>query len=279
MSELQMPYFDFILDQIKTQETVAEGFGRHVHWGLWYDPSKADGSAVDFGRAAENMTRQVCVHAGIRNGMRLLDAGCGFGGTIASLDERHEGMDFVGINIDGRQLERAREIVRSKHANRIEFVEGDACALPFEDARFDSVLAVECVFHFPSRQRFMEEAFRVLKPGGRLTVSDFVPRGTSLPWMMMAGPLLAKTIQGFLGTSDPSWPLIRYRAAARRIGFADLDCIDITARTLPTYKALIRMVRKVSPGNEGAMKAISAVNWLSRLGGLRYQVMTLTKPR
>ncbi len=278
MDELRMPYFDFILDQVKTQDAVALGFGRHVHWGLWYDPSNADGSAADFGRAAENMTRQVCVHAGIRNGMRLLDAGCGFGGTVASLDERHEGMDFVGLNIDGRQLQRAREIVRSGRGNRIEFVAGDACSLPFEDASFDSVLAVECVFHFPSRQRFLEEAFRVLKPGCRLTISDFVPRGASLPWMMMAGPLLAKTIQGFLGTSDPSWPLLRYRAAARKIGFASLDSVDITAGTMPTYEALLRMVKKVSPEDQRAMRAITAVKWLSRLGGLRYKVITLTKP-
>src|SRR5438034_5931485 len=45
--------------------------------------------------------------------------------------------------------------------------EADACALPFPDASFDRVLAVECIFHFPSRLRFLKEAARVLKPGGR----------------------------------------------------------------------------------------------------------------
>ncbi len=84
-------------------------------------------------------------------------------------------MDLTGLNIDARQLAAAEAQTKPANGNKIGWVEADACRLPFEDNSFDRVLAVECIFHFPSREKFLAEAARVLKPGGYLAVSDFVP--------------------------------------------------------------------------------------------------------
>jgi hypothetical protein len=83
------PYFDtlFQLLQDNDPDTLA-AFGRHVHWGYWESPDSADGSAQDYARAAERLCRRVCDAADIRDGQRIVDVGCGFGGTIASLNER-----------------------------------------------------------------------------------------------------------------------------------------------------------------------------------------------
>src|SRR5262245_24134418 len=143
MSE-KAPYFDVLFDKFGKNRAVEDAFGLNVHWGFWQDPSKADGSTADFQSAARAMNRRVYGRAQLQNGMRVLDVGCGFGGTLSEINETYSNMELVGLNLDPRQLVRARERVVPRRGNKITFVEGDACALPFPEHRFDAVLAVEC---------------------------------------------------------------------------------------------------------------------------------------
>lgn len=138
-------------------------------------------SPGDFARAAEKLTEEVYKAARAGNNRCILDVGCGFGGTIASLNENFFGMRLVGLNIDSRQLLRAQKEVKAYPGNFLCFEQGNACVLPFSDQSFDVVLAVECIFHFPDRELFFSEAYRVPKPGGYLALSDFVPRAFFLP--------------------------------------------------------------------------------------------------
>jgi ubiquinone/menaquinone biosynthesis C-methylase UbiE len=185
---INLPYFDLLLEEFGKQNPDAlEAFGRHVHWGYWDYPAAADGSISDFSRAAERLSRRVCDAGNVGNNQRILDCGCGFGGTIASLNERFSNLQLVGLNIDDRQIARAREQVKPQNNNQIEFIQGNACELPFEDNSFDVVLAVECIFHFPSREQFVREARRVLKPGGTLAISDFAQSEPLIPVLKLLG--------------------------------------------------------------------------------------------
>ena len=130
---------------------------------------------ADFIAAMQQMNGVLLEAGKLTDGQRLLDVGCGFGGTIRQINAGHSDMHLTGLNIDPRQLAAAEAQTTAANGNHIAWVEADACQLPFEDNSFDRVLAVECIFHFPSRARFLAEAARVLKPGGRLAVSDFLP--------------------------------------------------------------------------------------------------------
>jgi SAM-dependent methyltransferase len=76
---------------------------------------------------------------------------------------------LTAINITWSQLEAGRGRLRDAGGRA---VCADACRLPFAGGSFDGLISVEAAFHFSSRERFLREAFRVLRPGGVLTMSD-----------------------------------------------------------------------------------------------------------
>jgi SAM-dependent methyltransferase len=272
---VSLPYFDMIFDSRKKGEPVADVFDRFVHWGYWDPPGSAAASTEDFLLAMERLNRQVIEPAALGDGQAVLDAGCGFGGTIASIDRMYKRMKLVGLNIDPRQVELARTRIASLK-NDVRFVVGDACEIPFPDRSFDRVLAVECIFHFPSRLKFLKEAARVLRPDGLLAISDFVPIQPERAGSTFLDRWVeSKVTDGYGGVSG--WADGGYEAMAAAAGLRlELDR-DITRQTLPTYPALRRLI-KVSSSAAPLSGPTRWLEWLSRLGIVRYRILSFRKP-
>lgn len=269
--EINLPYFDKILANLENEATKAI-FGNHVHWGYWENPNLAQNTPQDFAIATEKLAQKVYQTANLKDGISILDVGCGFGGTTASINNYYSGVKITGLNIDERQLNIARKQIQPRGNNSIEFVLGDATQIPFPDNSFDVVLAVECIFHFPSRAAFFQEAKRVLKPGGKIAFSDFVPTAI----INFFEPLVRLFLQD-LGAKTYGnvnfFTLTSYQNLAQQIGFNNFQIEDITFNTLPTYTILKKF--PILSNSAADRKTNNILEWVTRLGLLRYLILSV----
>jgi demethylmenaquinone methyltransferase/2-methoxy-6-polyprenyl-1,4-benzoquinol methylase len=138
--------------------------------------------------------RRATVAAAVRPGDRVLDAACGTGEL--ALEARRAGAEVTGLDFSAAMLERARR----KDAS-VEWVQGDALALPFADASFDAATVGFGVRNLDDLGAGLRELRRVLRPGGRVGVLEITrPRGPlrhfySL-WFDRIVPLLGKVLPG-----------------------------------------------------------------------------------
>ena len=149
-------------------------WGEHIHLGYYGDPPRP----MDFRASKARLVHELVQWGGLDQlppGSRLLDVGCGIGGSARIL-ARDYGFNVLAVSISPEQIRRARQLTPDRLTCR--FAVMDALALPLEDAGFDVVWSVEAGPHIPDKQRFANELLRLLRPGGRLVVADWNRRDT-----------------------------------------------------------------------------------------------------
>lgn len=125
--------------------------------------------------------------AGITPDMHVLDIGCGVGGTPRYLATTI-GCHVTGIDLTAEYIDIARELTRRCGLDDlIDFQQGNALDMPFPDASFDHVVSQNVTMNIPDKAAYAAEIARVLKPGGRLSSSEFAkgPGGDPIfpvPW-------------------------------------------------------------------------------------------------
>lgn len=150
---------------------------------------------------------------------RLLDVGFGFGDQDMYWMEHFKPRQIVGINITQSQIEHARQRVAARGlADHIDFQLASATKMPFEDSSFDKVIALESAFHFQTRAQFFAEAFRVLRPGGRLVMLDLLAQPyDQLPFKGRV--LSAMGLHFWKSCSENVYTRETYESKLRDVGF------------------------------------------------------------
>jgi SAM-dependent methyltransferase len=108
----------------------------------------------------------------LRQGMRVLDVGCGPGSITLGLAEAVGAGEAVGIDIQPSQVAQAQALSSSRGVLNTRFEVGDANQLPFSDASFDAVFANSVLGHLHRPDQALAEMRRVLRPGGFVGIRD-----------------------------------------------------------------------------------------------------------
>ena len=138
-----------------------------VHYGMW------DKSTKNFSEALINTNKVLLQLADITDGARILDAGCGVGGSAFFLASEKLAK-VTGITLSEKQLDFANKKRDLLGLNSlVDFKLEDYTYTSFDSATFDLVWAIESITSAPDKVNFAKEAFRLLKPGGKLIIADY----------------------------------------------------------------------------------------------------------
>ena len=180
--------------------------------------------------------------ANVSEGTKVLDAGCGLGNTSLWLAQNRKAK-VTGITLVQKQVNTAYTLAKKQNIDGAEFLVADYLQTPFHDNSFDVVWACEALCHAPNKDLFYQEAFRVLKPGGRLVIAEN---------LRPVRPMSPEKEQ-FLHEIFDAWAipdldtLEEHQQHASKAGFIDFQYKDVTKNVWVSYKNLKKIVKQLKP--------------------------------
>jgi tocopherol O-methyltransferase len=155
---------------IHTEHSYKDSWGLNnslaIHYGYW------DEKVKNFPQSLIRMNEVMAEAAGIKATDKVLDAGCGVGGSAVYL-AKNTGCRVTGITLSERQVLQATANALKKGVNElVNFEVMNYSATNFADGSFDVVWGCESICYADDKNVFIKEAYRLLKPGGRLVMAD-----------------------------------------------------------------------------------------------------------
>lgn len=256
-----------------------EVWGEHVHHGYWRTGRETPEAAM------EALVDLVAERLQMQAGQRVCDIGCGYGATAQRLAERH-GLDVTGVTVSTAQAARGQGRVPARGSLTI--MARDWLASGFPDACFDRAYAIESSEHMEDKQRFFTEAFRTLKPGGRLAVCAWLARDHPKPWEVrwLLEPICREGRLPGMGDEGD------YRRLAGAAGFETRSVEDISAQVSKTWSICARRLAAslatkpryarflLDRANPNRIFALTLLRLLLayRTGSMRYGLLVFEKP-
>jgi ubiquinone/menaquinone biosynthesis C-methylase UbiE len=221
--------------------------------GVLHTGTFADGNTDDYQAAAEHTSRLLGDEAGLVAASRVLDVGCGCGNFVFHLARRF-GCLGVGLDLSRERIrfaEDKRAAAPDGLRRLVAFRHGSASELPYEAASFSHVVSQDALFLVPDKARSHAEMLRVLAPGGRLVISDFLQ-----PREQISARARKHVYDRVRWTSGFS--LVGYQQALERAGFR----IRLARELSPHLKRTYQVLGKVAAQRAGAASDPAARDWM-----------------
>jgi SAM-dependent methyltransferase len=185
--------------------------------------------------------------AGIRTSDRVLDVGCGTG-VLAREALRRVGREgrVVGLDLNEGML-----AVAARTEPKIEWRQGDAASLPFEDASFDVVVSQFALMYFPDRVASVGEMWRTLAPGGRLAIAAWAPIDRARGYEILVDVAARHCGREAADVLAAPFVLGDHAELARLLGDSGISGADVTRHEgsiqFPSVQEFIRIEVRGSP--------------------------------
>ena len=206
-----------------------ELWGEHIHHGYY---RRGDESRR---QATENLIELVVEGLDLDLEARVLDVGCGVGGTSRYLASQHH-CAVVGLTLSAVQVRMATDATNGVADGAWpRFIVGDAAAMPLSGP-FDALIAMEVLSHVEDRAAFFGEARRLLRKGGRLGIAAWLKAENLSPNDVA---LIAAIEEGMLVTLPTRHEYERLLSGA---GFELVGYLDISAQVAKTWELCLEIV-------------------------------------
>ena len=214
-----------------------EIWGEHLHHGYY----GTNGRECKERRQAQiDLIEELLAWGQVQQPQDILDVGCGIGGSSLYLADKYKAK-ATGITLSPVQANRAKARAESQGlAAQTTFLVADALKMPFAENSFDLVWSLESAEHFPDKQKFLQEAYRVLKPGGLLLMATWCHR----PITPATGELtnqeqrhLAEIYRVYC--LPPVISISDYKHLAQQVNFQNILTADWSSEVAPFWDAVI----------------------------------------
>lgn len=194
-----------------------------------------DENAKTHEEAILNYNKILAEKAQITKSDLVLDSGCGVGGSSIWL-AKHVGCKAIAVNIHDIQLEKGKKYAKKEDVlDKIKFVLGNYHNLDFQDNSFDVVWATDTVCHSDNKKKFIDEAYRLLKPGGRIIIADIFLIDDKR-FSMREKYCLKKLLKGW-AIPDLSY-VNKFSEYLNESGFKNVEFTDITENIFSSFKRM-----------------------------------------
>jgi ubiquinone/menaquinone biosynthesis C-methylase UbiE len=209
-------------------ENYADWHNGYLNFGLWEE------GVADYIKAAENLVHRMGTLLGLNETSKLLDVAPGMGTQDIYLSQNFSPVSIDGLDVTWGHIEHGRRRVREALLeDRVHFHHGTAIELPFPDATFTHVLSIEGPEHFDTREKFLHEARRVLRPGGIIAMADFIVKN---PPRNPLEKLVAEAARKLWQVPRANiYQAAVYEQKMQEAGFKDIEIQEIGASVIPGY--------------------------------------------